>query len=206
MKNLLFLLCVCGAGTVLNAAPVTNAPVTRPTTNAAVSRPVTSVSVSHPVTSSAVTRPASNAAVTRPTTNAVVLRPVTNVSVTHPGEKALSVATPGFSGAAKPAPAAPSAPPASSSGGSYTPSYKQAKDLKSAQIPKAASLGAGGGLGITDPNAAQKAKEAEEFEVKKAESTQVSIDDVLKKTNIPSDMASKLKQRNFEAAKSAGKK
>lgn len=210
MKNLLFSFaaaCVCAP---LCAAPVTNVTVTHPTTAAPVVRPVTSVTVTRPVTNAPVTHPVTVAPVSRPVTNVAVTRPVTAVSVTHP-VTSVSASRPGASGFTASSPSAGSSASsaksgASSSSSSYTPTYKQAKDLKAPDIPKAASLGAGSGLGMVDGNAAQKDRDAESFEVKKGESTQISIDDVLKKTQMPSDLDSKLKQRNFEAAKMKGKK
>lgn len=190
----------------LGAAPVTTATVNRPTTTATVNRPTTSAVVSRPTTAVPVLRPATTAAVERPVTTATVSHPTTQVVVTHPGERGLSYVP-------TPAPAAPKAQPSankttsSSSVGSYTPSYKNAKDFKAEETPKAATLSnATSGLGMTNSDAAQKEADAKSFEVQKAMSTQVTEEDVLKKTKLPTNIDSTLKQRNFEAAKAAGKK
>ena len=148
--------------------------------------PVTEVSVTHPTTT---------VKVLRPTTSGAVSRPVT------PGAATRQQGWTGGKGTSAPAPAAKTA----ATGSSYTPSYKQAKKL---DAPKAAGLGAGSaGLGgMTSAQAAQKDRDAQAFESVKGESSQLSIDDVLKKTKMPEGLASKLKQRNFEAAKMNNKK
>ena len=75
--------------------------------------------------------------------------------------------------------------------------------------PKASNLGGGSnslGLGAA-PNAA--AKDATASAAKpKAESSQISIDDVMKKTQIPGNLGSKIKQADFAAGKahSVGKR
>lgn len=162
--------------------------------------PTTQVTVTHPTTTAVKNLPRTNVVVSKPTTTAVVTRPVTTAPVTRP-------TTPGVSSSAALKTSSGLAG-SSSKGGSYTPSYKNAKTLapSAADTPKAAKLGSGtAGLGMTDPNAAQKAAEAASSTKPKAETSQPSLDDVLKKTKLPGDISSKLKQRNFEAAKAAGK-
>lgn len=186
MQKLLFLFFLCG-GLPLAAAPVTEVSVTHPTTTVKVLRPTTSGAVSRPVTVPSVQ--------TKPVTTVEVIRPVT------PGAATRQQGWAGGKGTSAPAPAAKTA----ATGSSYTPSYKQAKKL---DAPKAAGLGAGSaGLGgMTSAQAAQKDRDAQAFESVKGESSQLSIDDVLKKTKMPEGLASKLKQRNFEAAKMNNKK
>lgn len=189
----------------LQAAPVTTVKVTRPTTTATVNRPTTTAVVSRPTTTAAVLHPTTTATVERPVTTAVVSHPTTQVTVTRPGERGVAYVP-------TPAPAAPkktssSAKTTSSSAvGSYTPAYKNAKDFKAADVPKAATVtNAVSGLGMTNSDAAQKEADAKSFKVEKGLSTQVSEEDVLKNTKLPTNLDSKLKQRNFEAAKFSGK-
>ncbi len=186
MKKLLFLFSLCGA-LPLAAAPTTNVSVTHPTTTVKVLRPTTAGAVIRPVTAPSMQ--------TKPVTTVVVTHPVT------PGSTAQQFGT--AEGKATSAPAVPTKTAAT--GSSYTPSYKQAKNF---DVPKAASLGAGSaGLGgMTAAQAAQKDRDAQAFETVKGESSQLSIDEVLKKTKMPEGLSSKLKQRNFEAAKMSGKK
>ncbi len=168
--------------------------------------PTTSVSVSHPTTTTSVQpSPRTNQIVSRPTTTGVISHPTTSVTVTHPQ----TVATP--SKTSNTTKGSFSAIGSKSAGGSYTPSYKNAKTLTGPQTntPKASNLGGGSnslGLGA-DPNAAAK-DAAASAEKPKAESSQISIDDVLKKTQIPGDLGSKIKQADFAAGKanSVGKR
>lgn len=186
MKKLLFLFSLCGV-LPLAAAPTTNVSVTHPTTTVKVLRPTTSGAGSRPVTVPSVQ--------TKPVTNVVVTHPVT------PGASAQQLGQTDGKVTSTPALATKTA----ATGSSYTPTYKQAKKF---DTPKAASLGAGSaGLGgMTGAQAAQKDRDAQAFEAPKGESSQLSIDEVLKKTKMPEGLASKLKQRNFEAAKMNGKK
>ena len=168
----------------------------------ALAAPATNVSVSHPTTTGAKVAPRTNVVVSHTTTQTAVSHPTTQVAVTHPTtaptlQKANHV---GGNVGSK------------SGGGSYNASYKNAKTLAptpSANTPKAAKLGKGqNGLG-TGAGSEAAAKDAAAAAAKpKAESSQLSIDEVLKKTNVPGDLGSKLKQMNFAAEKgaSAGKK
>ncbi|MBQ8843548.1 MAG: hypothetical protein IJ016_02010 [Elusimicrobiaceae bacterium] len=158
----------------------------------------------HPRTTVVVTHPQTDTtSVVRPRTNVVVNRPVTAVTV----EKPLTAggATENFvrgNGEEKPAAtpkaatAAPSAKTAAAN--SYEPSYKKSKNL----TPKKAdqSSGAADGLGLKDPVAAQKEAEARSSAVQKA------LDEGSFNKIVPPEIMGKLKQRNHEAAKAAGKK
>ncbi len=219
MKQLTALFMFVLLSAYVQAAPVTTAVVNRPTTMATVSRPTTTATVNRPTTTAVVNRPTTVVPVLRPVTTAVVERPVTTATVSHPTTQAV-VSHPGERGVSyvptpAPAPAAPAAkaqssaskPTSSSSVGSYTPSYKNAKDLKATGVPQAADmLKAASGLGMTNSDSAQKEADAKAFKVEKGMSTQVSEEDVLKKTKLPGNIDSILKQRNFEEAKAAGKK
>lgn len=220
MKHVTALLMLVLLAGYVQAAPVTTAVVKRPTTTATVNHPTTTAIVNRPTTTAVVSRPttvvpvlrpATTAVVTHPVTTATVSHPTTQVAVTHPGERGVSyVPTPAPAPAPTSAPKAESSaskPTSSSSVGSYTPSYKNAKDLKAKDVPQAADmLKAASGLGMTNSNSAQKEADAKSFKVEKGLSTQVSEEDVLKNTKLPSNLDSILKQRNFEEAKSAGKK
>lgn len=154
--------------------------------------PQTQVTVTHPTTKAPVQQPRTNTIVKQPSTLAVTTHPTTTVTVTHP--TTIPTLQPTTAGG-----------PKMSSGGSYA-SYKNAKTLapSTTDIPKAGKLGKGeSGLG-KDANAANKDKQVSA--APKAESSQPSLEDVLKKTNIPSDIAAKLKQKNFEASKMSQRK
>ncbi len=113
---------------LLATKAVTVQPVQRPTT---------------PGTASAVK---TNAVVTKPQTVAPVLQPVTTATVQRPAT--LPSNTTAFGGTMG----------KTSAGGSYTPSYKNAKQLGSSSTSSAASLGKGEeGLGTKDAQAAAKA-------------------------------------------------
>lgn len=205
MKHLSVLFVFALLAGFLQAAPVTTVKVTRPTTTATVNRPTTTAVVSRPTTTAAVLHPTTTATVERPVTTTVVSHPTTQVTVTHPGERGVAyVPTPAPAAPKKTSSAAKTT--SSSAAGSYTPAYKNAKDLKAADVPKAATVtNAVSGLGMTNSDAAQKEADAKSFKVEKGLSTQVSEEDVLKNTKLPTNLDSKLKQRNFEAAKFSGK-
>ena len=160
--------------------------------------------MAHPQTTSVVTHPQTNVvSVVKPRTNAVVTRPATTVQVQQPmtagGATANFVKGTGedkVAGSAKPATPVPSGKTVAA--GSYTPSYKKAKDL----TPKKAeqNMAASGGLGLKDPAAGQKEADARAFQVQKALDSG-SFDKI-----VPPEIMGKLKQRNHEAAKAAGKK
>ncbi len=184
MKNTFFFCFALVCAIPLAAQPKTQVSVMRPTTNVAVTHPQTQVAVSKPKTLTLVNP-----------------RPTTTVRVKHPGEKPL-VAAPESASASAPTPAS-SAKTAAQSGGSYTPSYKQAKDLKAKNtIPQAAALGVGAaGLNMADPDALAKAAAAAKMNMPKAENAQPNLQDVLNKTNMPKGLESALKQRNFATGK-----
>lgn len=188
------------------ARPVTQSAVTRPTTSTGtVSRPVTAVPVLRPTTTAAVTRPTTStgtinrpvtaATVVRPTTTASVSRPVTTATVTRP-----TTVVPVFEPAAGPTnPTGKAADKSASSGGSYSPSYKNAKTLT--PTPKAAPAGRGeAGLGLNTDEAA-KDKAAKESEKPKAEDSNASVDDVLKNTKLPPGLEKLLKQKADSSSK-----
>lgn len=214
MKQLTALFMFVLLSAYVQAAPVTTAVVNRPTTTATVSRPTTTATVNRPTTTAVVSRPKTAVSVYQPVTTVVVERPVTTATVSHPTTQAV-VSHPGERGVSyvptpAPAPKAQSSASkktSSSSVGSYTPSYKNAKDLKATEAPQAATMvNASSGLGMTNSDSAQKEADAKAFKVEKGMSTQVSEEDVLKKTKLPSNIDSILKQRNFEEAKAAGKR
>lgn len=210
MKRLFFLLFIGSLAAPVCAAPQTQVSVNRPRTAVSVVRPSTSAPVSHPRTSVSVKRTATVTPVTRPATNSVVSHPATSVSVAHP-VTSVSVSRPvTFSSSAALSAVKTGAPGGKTAASSYSPSYKNAKDLKTSKAdsaPKASQLTAGqSGLGIIDPSAAQKAALAAASDKPKAESSQMSIDEVLQKTNLPSNIMGKLKQRNFEASRHSNKK
>lgn len=196
------------AGTV--EMPRTHAAVTKPTTFVSVQHPttfatknppITQVSVTKPTTHVAVTHPTTFSSVTHPVTTGNVFHPTTAVTVTHPTTLPIAelekVSKPGRGGL-------DGKMGSSSASGSYEASYKNVKafsaaDVPAADIPKAVKLSGGqGGLGVQDDKAAEKEALAAQ-EKAKAESAEASIDDVLKKTKLPSGLDSMLKQRNFEA-------
>lgn len=185
-KIILLFIGICAAP--LFGAPVTNVSVARPATSSASARPVTAGGAHRPTTEVSVVRPVTAAGVSRPSGSVIVSRPQTSVSVTHPttslsatrlGERGLSSVS-----ASASASGGTFGARSASSGGSYTPSYKKAKSFSSSKQNKSSD----GGLGMTDPNAAQKEADAKSAKVKKAMSTQVSVDDVLKNTEIPENL------------------
>ena len=172
MKKLIFILSVSMLTVCLWANPQTMGPVSHPTTQATVNVPRTNVIVK------------------KPTSTATAKQPITMVEVKHPTTIPTLSADSSKGGSI------------GGKGGSYTPSYKNAKTVAptEAATPKAAKLGKGeSGLG-KDKNANQKAAEAAASSKPKGEDGQPSIQDVLKKTNLPSNIMGQLKQRNFEAA------
>ncbi len=167
MRNLCLLFVLFVGVAPVSAAPVTTANVERPTTATSVSRPTTAVTVNHPSTAASVVRPTTAVPVLRPVTAGAVSRPTTQVEVKRPGEtgvsyvpsahKELSKVEPAASAAVAEtsSPAAVASTSGSSSGGSYTPSYKQAKDFSASS--------SGGGLGMNAADAAAKEGEAKNF-------------------------------------------
>lgn len=153
-------------------------------------KPKTQVVVSRPTTVAVPTHvPKTNVTVSKPTTVAPVVKPTTVPTAVHPAKTGGATEN-AFSGKIG----------STTAGGSYSASYKNAKTLAPTDTPKASSLGKGQqGLGNKDTQAASKEALAAQ-QAPKAESTQPSIDDVLKKTNLPPDLMSKLKQHNFESA------
>ena len=180
--------------------PTTHSVVTHPTTTAEVNLPRTQVPVLKPTTHSMVNHPVTTAVVNHPVTTAQVTHPVTDVSVTHP------TTVPAMASASAPEnkPGKGGKMGSSSGSGSYEASYKNVKDFAAANvakadIPQAAKLSGGqAGLGMSDSNAAEKEALAAK-ERAKGEGTDLSAEDVLKKTKLPSGLDSMLKQRNFEA-------
>lgn len=216
MKKCFFILTIlfCSVG-LYATRPTTTANVTHPTTFSKVSVAQTNVTVSHPTTQTTVTYPTTQVSVTKPTTvtsvqhpttQTAVFKPTTTGSVSHPitTQMVTRPQTP-FGGTM-----------GMNGSGSYTPSYK--KSTKFTPIPtpgqanvpaadpgpKAAKLGSGrAGLGMgTDANAAEKDALAAQ-ERQKAESSDVSAEDVAKKTKLPEGLADKLKQKAGEARKTA---
>lgn len=180
--------------------PTTHSTVSHPTTTVQTNLPRTQVAVLKPTTHSVVTHPTTAVEVTHPTTTAKVNHPVTDVSVTHPTTvPVMASATAGDNKSSKGGKMG-----SSSASGSYEASYKNVKDFAAANIPpadipKAAKLSGGeAGLGLGDAKSAEKEALAAK-EKPKAESAEASIEDVLKKTQLPSGLDSKLKQRAFEA-------
>lgn len=158
--------------------------------------PKTTVVVTHPKTDTvSVVKPRTNVVVTRPASTVKVERPLTAGGATEAFLTGANNAEKPVS-AIKPASAAPSAKTAAAP--SYTPSYKKAKDLTPNKADQ--SDGKSGGLGLKDPIAAQKEAEARSSQVQKA------LDEGSFNKIIPPDIMGKLKQRNHEAAKAAGKK
>ncbi|MBQ7907936.1 MAG: hypothetical protein IJ311_00305 [Elusimicrobiaceae bacterium] len=163
----------------------------------ALAHPKTTVVVTHPKTdTTAVVRPRTNVIVNRPASVVKVEKPLTAGGAT---EAFLQGGKAGQTPAAtlKPSTSAPSAKTAAAAP-SYSPSYKKSKDLTVNKADK--SGGAAGGLGMKDPMAAQKEAEARSAQVQKA------LDEGSFNKIIPPEIMGKLKQRNHEAAKAAGKK
>ena len=197
------------------AAPTTQVVVNHPTTQGTVNRPTTTVTVTRPTTVAPVTRPTTSAAVTQPVTVVPVSHPVTTATVTHPTTQVTVFHPTTF---------ATSAGESSKAGGSYTPSYKQAKTFNASAAASAAEKPAptaakptGGpakpgkagdnGLGLANQDAERDALAAQER--KKAEDSQVSAENVLKNTKLPEGFEGKIKQKAFEAeqaSKKQGKK
>lgn len=158
----------------------------------------------HPTTKSVVSRPQTAATATAPKTNSVVTRPQTTSVVTRPTTF----------GSAAPAPTAPAAATTkkTATGGSYTPSYKQAKTFNSSSKPKEEksatpalppevqnamnSLGMSGGA-----DAAEKANAAANFDMSKG-----MTEEQAQKLGLPKGFMGQLKQRSHEEAKTKGKK
>lgn len=170
-------------------------------------RPTTHVAVVHPTT------PSSSSP--RLTTRVSVPKPVTQTPVVHPltpGSATAQAVAAGFGEekAATPAsaPAVPvAAVPSKSSAGSYSPSYKNAKKLGGdnktpSVLPPAASVKSG--LGISGAGDAERAAVAAASA--KPEVEPATMESMMKKANIPADIASKLKQRNFESTHGGKKK
>lgn len=126
----------------------------------------------------------------KPKTTASVQRSVSNTTIQHPTTPSVSrVATSPFGGTMD-----------NTKQTSANASYKNAKTLAPSEPPKVNKTAKGeSGLGTKDPQAASKEKLAETPK-KQPETAQPSLDDVLKKTNLPADLMGKLKQHNFEAA------
>ena len=153
----------------------------------------------HPVTSSATVMPRTDVPVLRPVTNTPVNRPTTSGSVLRP-------VTPGtaVSGVPKANVSLNGVSRSNSSTGSYTPSYKNAKNLASSQAPAAAKTTQGEkGLGFGDNQAAAKAALAAQ-EQKKAESAEVGSKDVLKSTVLPPEVKKALE--TMQSGNFGGKK
>lgn len=198
MKKLWLFFTVMGCGVSLFAAEKKGAaPVpTRPTTHVAVVRPTTPSSAP------------------RLTTQVAVPKPVTRVPVVHPltpGSATAQAVAAGFGtdGAEKPASAKTPEPAAAvsskSSAGSYSPSYKNAKKLgdnKPASVLPPAAVKSG--LGISGAGDAERAAVAAASA--KPEVDPATMESMMKKANIPADIASKLKQRNFESTHGGKKK
>ncbi|MBR3603938.1 MAG: hypothetical protein IKL48_04595 [Elusimicrobiaceae bacterium] len=184
MKHLFLIVCFMFAAVALFAHPKTTAVVTHPKTDVV-----------------PLVRPRSNAVVARPTTTSRVAQPLTPGGTTQ----AFMLGTKED----QPAGAAPAATPVvgtkTSAKSSYEPSYKKAKDFKSSStaVPKQTNQNPeakNNGLGMKDPMAAQKEADARTFDIQKA------LDEGTFKNIVPPEIMGKLKQRNHEAAKSAGKK
>lgn len=166
-----------------------------------------------PTTHVAVVRPTTPSSAARLTTQVSVPKPVTRVPVVHPltpGSATAQAVAAGFGAgdAEKPAPVKtpePAVASSKSSAGGYSPSYKNAKKLGdnnpgSALPPSAVKSG----LGVSGAGDAERAAAAAASA--KPDVDPATMESMMKKANIPSDIASKLKQRNFESARSGKKK
>lgn len=194
MKNL-FLFCMTAALCApLCAAPVTSSAVNKPATASAVSRPATASSVVRPSTAGGVARPSTSSGVSRPTTATAVARPATSVTVQRPGERPMSY---GPDVSAREAVSSPSAPSASSAAASSSGRTQKATAPAAAQNTSSTV-----GLGMNNAQAAaQRDAAARATQVQKAESAQVSTDDVLKNTKMPSNIQEALRKMGQNGAK-----
>ena len=174
MKHLFWVSLFLINASVLLAHPQTNSVVTHPKTN-----------------TFSVVQPPTNVTVTRPTTSAKVLQPMTAGGATANFVNGAGTSNP--VAAAKPSAPAPSGKKAA--GGSYTPSYKKAKDFTANKADQGG--GNADGLGLADQG---KDADARAFQVQKA----LSAGDFDK--IVPPAIMGTLKQRNHEAVQAAKKK
>lgn len=193
MKKIFSFAFICLLGVPLFAHPKTQVVVTRPQTTAVKHMPRTNVVVSRPQTTAQVSHPVTPGSATEAFVNG---KPSTD------GRPSVAAAKPATSAAPTPSKLAAPAP-------SYTPSYKQSKDLNvssgasSQATPKGlppAAMQANSSLGLNDPNAAQKAADAKSLQFEKVLTEKAAEANV----HVPSDFESKIKQLNFAATK--GKK
>lgn len=195
MKNLFLCCMVAALCAPLCAAPVTSSAVNKPATASAVSRPATASSVVRPSTAGGVARPSTSSGVSRPTTATAVARPATTVTVQRPGERPMSY---GPDVSAREAASSASSSAASSSAGASSSGRAQKTTAPAAAQNTSSTVG----LGMNNAQAAaQRDAAARATQVQKAESAQVSTDDVLKNTKMPSNIQEALRKMGQNGAK-----